>query len=83
VALLDELTPGARVEGLVVGSPVTIVAAERAGDAALTLTYRTDDGKTGGASPRDLAGRPGAPLLGLAGARVVPESDRLQPGLTG
>jgi SNF2 family DNA or RNA helicase len=47
MALLDELTPGSRIDGLVAGSHVTIVAAEWNGTSALTLTYRTDDGKTG------------------------------------
>ena len=47
MALLDELTPGTRVGGLIAGSDVTIVASQWSGSSALTLTYRTDDGKTG------------------------------------
>jgi SNF2 family DNA or RNA helicase len=42
MARLEDLTPGAVVTGLVGNRPVTVVAAEWHGTAALTLTYRDD-----------------------------------------
>ena len=44
---LEELTPGSRLEGLVAGTIVTIVAAQWSGSGAVTVTYRTDEGRTG------------------------------------
>jgi SNF2 family DNA or RNA helicase len=43
---LEDLTPGARVSGLLVpGSPVTVVQVEWHGTSAMTLTYREDNGR--------------------------------------
>ena len=42
---LEDLTPGARLTGLVVGQAVTIVAVQWHGNTALTLTYRDDAGR--------------------------------------
>jgi SNF2 family DNA or RNA helicase len=44
VARLEDLTPGARVRGVLPDRPVTVVQAEWHGTEALTLTYR-DDGR--------------------------------------
>ncbi len=46
-ARLEELTPGARVSGIVPGAAIEVVQAQWHGTAALTLTYRTDDGRVG------------------------------------
>lgn len=43
---LEELTPGARVAGVLPGQPVSVVAADWHGTNAMTLTYRTIDGQT-------------------------------------
>ncbi|MCL5942576.1 MAG: SNF2-related protein, partial [Actinobacteria bacterium] len=43
-ARLEDLTPGAVVNGLVPSAPVTVVQAQWHGGNALTLTYRTGDG---------------------------------------
>jgi hypothetical protein len=42
---LEDLTPGARVTGVVVAQAVTIVAVQWHGNTALTLTYRDDAGR--------------------------------------
>ena len=42
---LEDLTPGARVNGVLPDRPVTVVNAEWHGTQALTLTYRDDQGK--------------------------------------
>ena len=39
MARLEDLTPGARVTGVVAGQAVTVVAVQWHGTAALTLTY--------------------------------------------
>ena len=44
---LEELTPGARVAGVVGASDVAVVAVEWHGTNALTLTYRDGDGRLG------------------------------------
>jgi superfamily II DNA or RNA helicase len=44
---LEDLTPGARVRGVVPGSAVEVRAVQWHGTQAVTLTYRTDDGTTG------------------------------------
>ena len=49
---LEDLTPGARVRGVLPDRPVTVVAVEWHGTQALTLTYRDDSGQR----------RPRAPL---------------------
>lgn len=46
-ASLEELTPGARVAGIVPGAAIEVVQTQWHGTAALTLTYRTDDGRVG------------------------------------
>lgn len=43
-ARLEDLTPGAVVDGLVPGAQVTVVQTQWHGTNALTLTYRTQDG---------------------------------------
>ena len=47
MARLDDLTPGARIGGVVAGQAVSVVAVQWHGTAALTLTYRDDSGRTG------------------------------------
>ncbi len=47
MARLEDLTPGARVTGVVAGQAVTVVQVQWHGTAALTLTYRDDDGRPG------------------------------------
>lgn len=42
---LEDLTPGARVSGVLPDRPVTVVNAEWHGTQALTLTYRDDQGR--------------------------------------
>jgi SNF2 family DNA or RNA helicase len=42
---LEDLTPGARVRGVLPDRPVTVVQAEWHGTQALTLTYRDDGGR--------------------------------------
>ena len=42
---LEDVTPGARILGITVGAPVTVVAATWIGGNALRLTYRTDAGR--------------------------------------
>jgi len=44
---LEDLTPGARVTGVVAGQAVTVVQVQWHGTAALTLTYRDDAGRPG------------------------------------
>lgn len=44
-AKLEELTPGARIGGVVVGGIVTVVDVQWHGSNALTLTYRDDAGR--------------------------------------
>jgi len=46
-ARLEELTPGARVRGVLPDRPVSVVQAEWHGTQALTLTYRDDQGAVG------------------------------------
>ena len=46
MARLEELTPGARITGVLPEQPVAVVAAEWHGSNAITLTYRTDAGRT-------------------------------------
>lgn len=46
MAGLEELTPGARVRGVLPEGPVTVVAIDFHGTNAVTLTYRTDAGRT-------------------------------------
>lgn len=46
MARLEELTPGARIVGVLPGDSVTVVAADWHGTNAITLTYRTDGGRT-------------------------------------
>ena len=43
---LEELTPGARVSGVLPDRAVTVVATEWHGTQALTLTYRDDGGRS-------------------------------------
>ncbi len=45
-ARLEDLTPGARVAGVLPEQPVLVVAADWHGTNAITLTYRTDGGRT-------------------------------------
>ena len=45
MAALEDLTPGARVRGVLPDRAVTVVATEWHGTQALTLTYRDDQGK--------------------------------------
>jgi superfamily II DNA or RNA helicase len=45
--LLEDLTPGARVRGVLPDRAVIVVQAEWHGTQALTLTYRDDDGRVG------------------------------------
>ena len=47
MARLEDLTPGARVNGVVAGQAVTVVQVQWHGTAALTLTYRDDSGRPG------------------------------------
>jgi len=47
MARLEDLTPGARVTGVVAGQAVTVVAVQWHGTAALTLTFRDDAGRPG------------------------------------
>ena len=63
-ARLEELTPGARVSGIVPGAAIEVVQAQWHGTAALTLTYRTDDGRVG----EQLVYRDMEPGLGVEGA---------------
>ena len=42
---LEDVTPGARILGIAVDAPVTVVAATWIGGNALRLTYRTDAGR--------------------------------------
>src|SRR5690349_14295533 len=42
---LEDLTPGARVLGVLPDQPVTVVAAEWHGTQALTLTFRDETGR--------------------------------------
>jgi hypothetical protein len=44
---LEDLTPGARVHGVLPDRAVTVVQAEWHGTQALTLTYRDDEGRVG------------------------------------
>jgi SNF2 family DNA or RNA helicase len=44
---LEDLTPGARVNGVMLDRTVTVVQAEWHGTQALTLTYRDDEGHVG------------------------------------
>ena len=46
MALLEELTPGARVKGVLPENTITVVAVDWHGTSAITLTYRTDAGRT-------------------------------------
>ncbi len=46
-AQLEDLTPGAQVQGVLPGEPVAVVATTWHGTSALTLTYRTVDGRVG------------------------------------
>lgn len=45
MAKLEDLTPGARVQGVLPDRPITVVQAEWHGTQALTLTYRDDAGR--------------------------------------
>jgi superfamily II DNA or RNA helicase len=47
VASLEDLTPGARVRGILPELPVTVVQTAWHGTAAITLTYRDDQGRVG------------------------------------
>ena len=47
VARLEDLTPGARVRGVLTDRPITVVQVEWHGTQALTLTYRDDQGMVG------------------------------------
>lgn len=47
MARLEELTPGARVTGVVASQAITVVQVQWHGTVALTLTYRDDAGRTG------------------------------------
>jgi len=47
MARLEELTPGARVTGVVAGQAVTVVQTQWHGTQALTLTWRDDGGHVG------------------------------------
>src|SRR5581483_3632612 len=44
---LEQLEPGTRVRGVIPEAPVEIVQVTWHGSAALTLTYRGEDGRTG------------------------------------
>jgi len=46
-ARLEDLTPGTRVSGIVPDAPIEVVQASWHGTSALTLTYRTLDGRVG------------------------------------
>ena len=46
MARLEDLTPGARVSGVVAGQAASVIAVQWHGTAALTLTYRDDAGRT-------------------------------------
>ena len=58
MARLDDLTPGARVTGVVAGQAVTVVQVQWDGTAALTLTHR-DDAQGRGLPRRRVRGGPG------------------------
>ncbi len=45
-ARLEDLTPGTRIRGVLPEHPITVVAADWHGTNAITLTYRTDGGRT-------------------------------------
>jgi len=47
MARLEDLTPRARVTGVVAGQAVTVVQVQCHGTAALTLTHREDAGRLG------------------------------------
>ena len=47
MARLEDLTPGARVTGVVTSQAVSVVAVQWHGTAALTLTFRDDAGRPG------------------------------------
>jgi hypothetical protein len=47
MARLEELTPGARLRGVLADRPVSVVQAAWHGSAAITLTYRDDQGHVG------------------------------------
>ena len=68
-ARLEDLTPGARVRGVLPDRAVTVVQVEWHGTQALTLTYRDDDGQ----------GRPRAPLPRRRG-RARDRGRRAAPG---
>ena len=44
---LESLTPGARVRGVIVGAPITVVSVSWYGANAVNLTYRDDGGSLG------------------------------------
>jgi len=72
VARLEDLTPGARVTGVVAGQAVTVVAVQWHGTAALTLTYRDDAGRPG----EQLLYRVDEPTLGIDLAGPSPPTAR-------
>lgn len=47
MAQLEQLTPGARVRGVIPDRTITVVQASWHGSAALTLTYKDDEGRVG------------------------------------
>ena len=44
---LEDLTPGSRIDGLTANGPVTVVQAQWHASDAVTITYRTEQGKLG------------------------------------
>jgi len=87
MARLEDLTPGARVTGVVAGQAVSAVAVEWHGTVALTLTFRDDAGRPG----EQLLYRVDEPTLGVVEAgpawsltadgalfRLVSEARRIQ-----
>jgi superfamily II DNA or RNA helicase len=87
MARLEELTPGARVTGVVASQAITVVQVQWHGTVALTLTYRDDAGRPG----EQLLYRADEPALGVEAAgkawslaadgalfRLVSEARRIQ-----
>jgi len=87
MARLEDLTPGARVTGVVSGQAVSVVQSQWHGTIALTLTFRDDAGRPG----EQLLYRVDEPSLGVAVAgpawsltadgalfRLVSEARRIQ-----
>jgi SNF2 family DNA or RNA helicase len=64
VPLLEQLTPGTRLEGLIANGAVTVLQAQWHGSGAVTLTYRDDAGNVG----QELVYREDEPRLSVQAA---------------